>query len=32
MWVWQLTKPGIITLPAQSMVSSKLPWGRAGPT
>ena len=32
MWVWQLTKPGIITLPEQSMVSSKLPWGRTGPT
>ena len=31
-WVWQLTKPGIITLPVQSMVWSKSPTGRSAPT
>ena len=31
-WVWQLTRPGIITLPVQSMVRPKSPWGRLGPT
>ena len=32
MWVWVLTKPGIITFPAQSTTRSKVPAGRSVPT